>query len=405
MSAGSREHLLTALWEYVILLEVAHRVLRDDRTLHVHNHNLNGPYHELDVFWADQVEKTTIAEGGDFSSRLDRVLQHVEEKLRQRKDFATDGLDLSNPVVVEILHTVDLRQLQNLLTKYMEHKKGLWVLVDNLDKGWPATGVSEDDTRIIRSLQSALFKIEKPFRRTGVDCHGIVFVRSDVHDNLIDATPDKGKLSKVRLDLSNREILKEILRLRFSYSLDQDAELDPMWRSLFVSHIGKTAEETCEFLIDRCLMRPRCLLDLVNACRSNAVTLGRDKVSEDDIREGLTEYSVELAANIGFEVRDVYKSGKDVIYALIGSHQRISKSELDEMLTDYGVTNLDEFTDLLLWYGVLGAVDSAGHSHFIYNERYQMQKLKAVHQKLKAGANPVYEINPAFWAALELEKL
>ena len=77
LTEGSREHLLTALWEYVILLEIAFRLLRDDRVLHVHNHLLNKAYHDLDCFLTGELAGSEISEDGDFSERLDRILFHV----------------------------------------------------------------------------------------------------------------------------------------------------------------------------------------------------------------------------------------------------------------------------------------------------------------------------------------
>ena len=44
-------------------------------------------------------------------------------------------------------------------------------------------------------------------------------------------------------------------------------------------------EETAQFLIDRCLMRPRFLINLVNHCKSNAVNSGRSKIDHIDIEK------------------------------------------------------------------------------------------------------------------------
>ena len=405
LSVGSREHLLTALWEYVILLEVAFRILRDDRVSHVHNHLLNKPYHALSVFLTEQMADTEVSDEGDFSERLDRVLQHVEQNLLERSDLTERDHVLSNPSVTEILHSIDLRELQKRVHDYVTKKSGLWVLVDNLDKGWPATGVTDDDTRIIRCLQAALHKIEKPLRRSNVQCHGIVFVRSDVYEHLVDATPDKGKVRKISLDLSSRDILREILRRRIAHALRRDVSLAETWPDLMISHIASTAEETCDFLIDRSFMRPRCLLDLVQACISHAVTLGHDRVTESDLRDGLGDYSVELATNIGFEIRDVFHSGLDIIYALIGAGRRLPKSRLVEILSEYRVEEETGFIDLLVWYGVLGLVNQQGEAKYIYNERFEMQKLRAVHKNISDHGDPTFEINPAFWAALDVDSV
>ena len=238
-----------------------------------------------------------------------------------------------------------------------------------------------------------------------MQCHGIVFVRSDVYEHLVDATPDKGKVRKISLDLSSRDILREILRRRIAHALGRDVSLAEIWPDLMISHIKSTAEETCDFLIDRSFMRPRCLLDLVQACISHAVTLGHDRVTESDLRDGIGDYSVELATNIGFEIRDVFHSGLDIIYALIGAGRRLPKSRLVEILSEYRVEEETGFIDLLVWYGVLGLVNQQGEAKYIYNERFEMQKLRAVHKNISDHGDPTFEINPAFWAALDVDSV
>ena len=371
----------------------------------MHNHLLNKPYHALNNFLSEQLADTYVSDEGDFSERLDRVLVHVEQNLLGQSDLSDRDHVLSNLVVTQILHTVDLRQLQTHIQNYISHKAGLWVLVDNLDKGWPATGISDDDTRIIRCLQAALHKIAKALRKSDVPCRGIVFIRSDVYEHLVDATPDKGKVRRISLDLSSKEILREILRLRITHSLGRDAPLDEIWPDFMISHIESTAEESCDFLLDRSFMRPRCPLDLVQACISHAVTLGHEKATEADLKEGLEDYSIELATNIGFEIRDVFHSGLDIIYALIGSNRRLPKSELDLLLAKHGVGEETGFVDLLLRYGVLGLVNHEGEANYIYDEHYEMQKLRAAHREIRENGDPVYEINPAFWAALEVDSV
>jgi len=65
-------------------------------------------------------------------------------------------------------------------------------------------------------------------------------------------------------------------------------------------------------MIERSLMRPRNLIDLVHLCRSHAVNLGKERIDAEDIRRGEDAYSTELVSNISFEIRDVYPEAQDV---------------------------------------------------------------------------------------------
>ncbi len=58
-----------------------------------------------------------------------------------------------------------------------------------------------------------------------------------------------------------------------------------------------------------------------------------------------------------------------------------------------------------MWFGIIGLVNRDDEARYIYDEKYEMQKLKAIHLHLNKDADPTYEINPAFWAALEVDNV
>jgi hypothetical protein len=102
-------------------------------------------------------------------------------------------------------------------------------------------------------------------------------------------------------------------------------------------------------MIDRCLMRPRGLIDIVKYCRSYAVNLGHTQIQVEDIRKGV--YSIEN----------------------------------------------------LLWYGFLGIVRGDGEQDFIYTVNYDMHVLNALVQRASEKGNLIYAFNPAFWAGLRIK--
>ena len=44
LEEGTRTHTVTIFWEYLLLLEVCHKILQQDKALHLRNHELYGPY-------------------------------------------------------------------------------------------------------------------------------------------------------------------------------------------------------------------------------------------------------------------------------------------------------------------------------------------------------------------------
>jgi len=88
----------------------------------------------------------------------------------------------------------------------------------------------------------------------------VVFLRNNIYENLLEHTPDRGKTSRVILDWTDPEMLRELLRLRFISKLDsKGAAFDTIWNQIAVSHID--GEESSSYIVEWCLMRPRSLID------------------------------------------------------------------------------------------------------------------------------------------------
>ena len=64
LESGTKEHTITAFWEYLLLLEICHKIIETDRDLHVKNHDLYDPYRGLLTEYAgdDYVSERDFAE-------------------------------------------------------------------------------------------------------------------------------------------------------------------------------------------------------------------------------------------------------------------------------------------------------------------------------------------------------
>jgi hypothetical protein len=195
LSAGARQHLITAFWEYLILLEVAYKILEKDQNTYRHNHSL----YELYVELRNTYELSDFTTEGDFSERLIKISDALIQKYKSK--FGTeDAQRLTAAQVTELLYKHDLKQLRTLISRYLQEKKSVWVLFDNLDKGWSTYGVDVIDAIVLRCLVDAGRKIEREMKRADHDFHCIVFVRNDVYDTLIKNSADYGKESRAALD-------------------------------------------------------------------------------------------------------------------------------------------------------------------------------------------------------------
>ncbi|MBL1265796.1 P-loop ATPase, Sll1717 family [Candidatus Methylomicrobium oryzae] len=398
LQEGTYQHTITAFWEYVLLLEICYKILEKDRQRHIRDHTLFEGYRELNELY--NVEGYDVE--GDFAERMSGLMEKVYTEY-QSKYGTKDGVRLSSAQVTELLHKHDVRKLQSVLIRYMENKGILWLLFDNIDKGWPTTGLQHNDLLIIRALIDATRKIEREFGKKSLTIHTIVFLRNDVYELLVKETSDRGKEAAVVLDWTDPDLLRELVRLRIvANGLEENTDFRSAWLRMFTSHYK--GEETSQYLIDRCLMRPRFLLSLINQCRSFAVNLNHDRIEESDIKKGLTAYSSDLVRDIGYELVDVSGVSDDTLYAFIGSKPIVTREDIEQLLKDYEVRDelIKPVFDLLLWYGFLGIEFEDCTRKYIYDFNYKMPLMNGIIKK--NGQQLRYSINEAFWPALLIEE-
>jgi hypothetical protein len=275
-------------------------------------------------------------------------------------------------------------------------------LFDNLDKGWSAHGLTDDDLLIIRCLLDASRKIEQTLQRGGIECHTIVFLRNDIYSLLVEATPDRGKETRASLDWSEPELLRDMLKRRLVYNgLDRKASFEELWRMIAVSLVD--GEESSQYLIERSMMRPRFLLNLIGHCRGYAINLGHEKIQADDIRRGLDAFSTDLIYDIDLEIRDVLPFAEDVLYTFFDQSARLSEQDINILLSQkFNPHQRQKLVNILLWYGVIGVIRQDGSDAFIYSVNYDMKRLTAL-ILLMPPERRTFCINPAFWLGLEID--
>ncbi len=395
LTEGARQHLITAFWEYLILLEVTRKILEKDSDVHRRDHTIFQLY--VDLKKAYEVEDFSSV--GDFSERLLFLSQRLTTEYRSRFG-SEDAQKLTAAEVTQLLYTHDLRELRSRISEYLAVKESVWVLFDNLDKGWSTQGVDVIDAIVLRCLVDAGRKLEREFRKDGHDFHCIVFVRNDVYDHLMRNSPDYGKELRAQLDWSDPDMLRELFRLRLVSALDDvrdDTEFEKIWRTIFMSHYQ--GEESSAYLIERTLMRPRNLIKLFNHCRGFATTLNHAKIDESDIKKGVIAYSNDLREELNRELTDVMPFARDLLYYFMDANAVLSPAELNAVLESAEIDggDIEQVAEFLLYYGVVGIRTDQGDL-FIYDVNYDIKVLKI--RLERAGVDARFIVNPAFWPGL-----
>ncbi len=398
MSGGTVEHTITALWEYILWIEICYKLLEKDRDAHIRDARLYEPYHRLKAAYIND----DYSKEGDFAERLKSLLRDLTQDLEAKFVDVTE-LELTGPEITELIYKHDFHKLKAGVKEYLRFKEELWLLFDNLDKGWTSQGVNASDLVIVRSLLEATRKIERELNRNETVAHTVVFLRNDIFENLVDTTSDRGKETRVNVDWDDSELLREMVfrRIVRSDAFGKDEDFRQVWNSICVPLVD--GEDSSQYLIDRSLMRPRSLLDLIGHCRGYAVSLGHDRIQQEDIQKGMAAFSDDLLSEINLEIRDVYPNSGDLLYAFLGNPAKLGRSELESRLSINGAPSdaINSLTEMLFWFGFLGFVWTNGEPRFVYSFHYNMKVMQGAHDQLVRNGI-TYVINPAFIPALGL---
>lgn len=395
LAEGARTHLLTALFEYVLYLEICYKLLEKDRSKYLRDNTLYDPYIAL-----QEVYESGAANEGDFSERLLNLSRALANDFKER--FSKDREQrLTSTQVTELIYKHNIRDVRTTLSRYLEFKESVWILFDNLDKGWSAHGLTDEDIIILRCLIDAARKVQRQMQADDHDFHCVVFVRNDVYQLLVEASADYGKESRAVLDWHDADLLREMLRRRLIYGvLPPQTAFEKVWGSVCVSHFK--GEETSSYLIERSLMRPRNLIKLLGHCRGFAVGLEHERIEEDDLRKGLRSYSLDLITEADQELTDILGTDTNLLYHFIGEGEWFSVGKLKEICAGAGIPEAkhDAVIEFLLYYGFIGIKSSDDAPRFIFDVNYDMKLLKVLAAKAKDKV--IYLLSPAFFAGLNM---
>lgn len=402
LEEGTMQHTITGFWEYILLLEICHKVLETDKNKRYIEKKYFDAYEKLDSLYKAENYLTE----GDFSERMARLLESIGEnytnticdvKQNTGLGLKENKVRLSHPEVTDLIYKGDIKPLRIALIDYLSNKKTVWLLFDNVDKGWPSTGLSHEDLIIIRSLIDSARKIQKLFTKNRIEVFPIIFLRNDVYELLVKESSDRQKEGKVLLDWTDPDLLRQIIYLRIKGDHGEGYSFDQLWRQLCVSHYK--GEDSFNYLIDRSLMRPRFLLNLITHCRSFAVNLNHSKIQEEDLAKGIEAYSHDLVQDINYEIQDIFPKANGILHKFISSKAKMSLPQLQTIIfsADMSQMEAEKIIELLLWYGFIG-IEYQDDVKYIYSLNYDIEVLKAL--ILKAGEDAILIINPAFWPGL-----
>ncbi|MCK5347590.1 MAG: hypothetical protein KAR20_29475, partial [Candidatus Heimdallarchaeota archaeon] len=325
LSPGVQEHTLAAFWNAILLSEIAHKINEEEYSWAQRDPDRWQKYDAV----VNLYKKSGYAEQGDFSERL----LHQVDCLIDRYESINNNL--SNSFITELLYSGDIRAINDAVTRYLDEKREVWLLIDNLDKGWPVRGATREDILIIRTLLEATRKLQRQLEKSGINFHCLVFLRNDIYEHLVIETPDKGKDTAIILDWPDAEVFKEIFRRRIIASGQLEGNFEEVWSTVFDPTVGN--KDSFSYILERTLMRPRDFLNLILRGIETSINRGHKKVEEDDILKAEELYSEDILKTIAFELKDVYEEVPDFLYTFLGCKTLLTKDEVISLLSETGI--------------------------------------------------------------------
>ena len=386
LTPGLQQHVLTAFWNYLLLMEVAHKIVQDESGHSYRDARLRGAFEKVErVYGTHRAGET---EQGDFSERLLALVDEIVGR-----SAALDELAKAEEVT-ELVYTRDIRELSDALTEYLgiARKEHVWLLFDNLDKGWPILEAQPADILLIKSLLEATRKLQRQFERRGVESHAIVFLRNDIYDHLILDPADRGKDTAVVLDWNDVEVFKEILRRRIAASTGLDGDFGMVWPFFFTSHVR--GQESFSYVLERTLSRPREVLRFVRDSIDVAVNRGHESVREEDILHAEASYSDDALVDLTLELKDISPEFSNVPYAFIGASSTLAQKDVEKLIAGSGVEEdkIGRVIDLLLWFGFVGLHVYPDEERYSYQFQHNLQKMRSGFSSFSYCVHPAFRM-------------
>jgi hypothetical protein len=154
LDAGIFDHTIAAFWYLVILSEILLTIKRNYDT-----QSRSDPAAAEKSIRIDKIFATSqLFESGDFTSRINRqayfILQEIEQAKKRREAISAERL-------TNIVFRGGIAELRRLVREFTDSRTQIILLFDNIDKGWPPTGVDRFDIRLVRLLIETLDKVKR----------------------------------------------------------------------------------------------------------------------------------------------------------------------------------------------------------------------------------------------------
>ena len=385
VGAGLFDHTISSFWQYILYEEILLRIREKLLPRSKRDSQLQDRLRNLE----DDLKLDDATVSSDFTSRLDSGVGKLLDSIKGRDIGSVASL-------TNEMYEDHIPKLREHVASFHDAFDTIYILADDLDKGWPPRRVESHDASMIRHLIESLGRIRRELKKKKVDFRHFVFLRSDIYEKLVEVTSDRGKYNSIRVDWSDREQIMHMLRERVCSNFPE-SEKQYAWDAL--NPLLSTGRPAIDTMIESSLRRPRFLIDLCERAVSAAINRGHAFVTDNDIEEGLRQMSLYLVSDFGYEIRDVAGTPENIFYSFLGLSDLLTEKEISSaLIRSHKDIDIGGTIELLLWYGFLGIVGPDDQPIYIYDRDYDYRRLDA--ERSSDTDETLYAVNPAFLRGL-----
>jgi hypothetical protein len=309
----------------------------------------------------------------------------------------------------EPFHAGPLRALRTVLAPALAARRRVSVIVDNLDKAWDVGADVPHLSRLMLALLAATEafrnELERSVPKAGVSVSLSLFMRSDIFAEVARLAHEPDKLPVRHLRWEDEVVLLQVVEQRYAASRKSESAHGELWSRFFCERVGD--ERVTDWLMRVCLPRPRDVLFLCRAAIDHAVAARHARIEEQDLTAARGQYSLFAFESAAVESQLRISRADDVLLEFAGAPTTLVADQLAGLLDAAGVAPeehpavLDALRDvsfLGIKTGETGAVFAD-----VAREKQRADILARKWAKQTKGT-VAYEVHPAFWAYLEMER-
>lgn len=396
--AAERGFLVESLWKFLLYTELAASVVRemDDR-----------PAYQVksqdETQLAEYVQRNAEILLAPFSQRVARAITSLKGA------GALGESEAQRARISEMLHREHLGVLRQLLGLVLGRRAKVVILIDNLDEPWHAGQDAKTLSRLLLGLLDEIKQLSEDFHhgdfhQRAINLSVTTFLRSDIFAYIHPLANERDKWPLRRINWNDSELLLRVVDERLKHAAPSSFDAAEIWKQVFPGEVvGLTARE---FVLRNTLPRPRDVIYLVKEAMAQAVNRGHSAVMPEDLLSAREQYSRYVFGSILAEDDPDRGRLEAVLFEFAGAGRVLSRLEIEERMGRAGVTREDcDFYVGLLCDVNFVAIQTQTGFRFAVNEE-DRQMMVAVARRIAARQGlpaESYEINPAFYQALQIE--